>query len=155
VSKGENLRLQCGAAPKTRGDHGTKADENRVHDGNDYDLTNDRKLCVCRSDGVFSTHRAPDSSHARNTVPIWTASAPRARAAITPRASPIPPAAITGVSVGEMNRDARLLRSRKRQWHSRRLPEVQQPRRALSPRPWRRCLSPGIPPRFLLPEFRR
>jgi hypothetical protein len=30
VSKGENLRLQCGAAPKTRGDHGTKADENRV-----------------------------------------------------------------------------------------------------------------------------
>jgi hypothetical protein len=34
---------------------------------------------------------APDSSQDRNAVPIWTASAPRARAAITPRASPIPP----------------------------------------------------------------
>src|ERR1700674_4228700 len=56
MSKGENFRLRCGAAPKTRGDHGTKADENRVHEGDDYDLTNDRKLCVCRSDGVFSTH---------------------------------------------------------------------------------------------------
>ena len=62
MSKGENFRLQCGAAPKTRGDHGTKADENRVHDGDDYDLTNDRKLCVCRSDGVFSTHNC-DSDH--------------------------------------------------------------------------------------------
>jgi hypothetical protein len=41
---------------------------------------------------------APDSSHARNTVPIWTASAPRASEAITPRASPIPPAAITDTS---------------------------------------------------------
>ena len=50
-----------------------------------------RKVSRCR-------RLAPDSSHARNTVPIWTASAPRARAAITPRASPIPPAAMTGKS---------------------------------------------------------
>jgi hypothetical protein len=70
VSKGENLRLQCGAAPKTRGDHGTKADENRVHDGDDYDLTNDRKLCVCRSDGVFSTHNYKGSEHFEKILAI-------------------------------------------------------------------------------------
>jgi hypothetical protein len=39
VSKGKNFRLQCGAAPKTRSDHGTKADENRVHDRDDYDIS--------------------------------------------------------------------------------------------------------------------
>ena len=37
-----------------------------------------------------------DSGHLRNLVPIWTALAPRASAAATPRASAIPPVATTG-----------------------------------------------------------
>lgn len=38
----------------------------------------------------------PASSHVRNAVPIWTALAPRAKAAAIPRPSIIPPDATTG-----------------------------------------------------------
>lgn len=40
---------------------------------------------------------APDCWVAKKAVPICTASAPKAIAAFTPRASAIPPAAITGI----------------------------------------------------------
>src|SRR5207302_647624 len=53
VTKCEDLRLQGGTGPKTRGYQSEKGDEKRVHRGSHHDLTNDRNLCVFRSDGVF------------------------------------------------------------------------------------------------------
>jgi Transposase domain (DUF772) len=62
-----------------------------------------RLLLVGYLQGVTSERRLPDSSHARNAVHIWAASAPRARAAIKTRASPAPPAAITGTSTPSLS----------------------------------------------------
>ena len=57
VTKSENFGLQGGADSKTRGNQSQKCDENRVAHGDDYGLTNGRKLCVFRLDGVFGTDR--------------------------------------------------------------------------------------------------
>jgi integrase len=57
VAKGENFGLQGGAGPKTRGDQSQKCDEKRVAHGDKYGLTNGRKLCVFRLNGVFGRHR--------------------------------------------------------------------------------------------------
>jgi hypothetical protein len=58
VTKRENLRLQGGTGSKTRGYQGEKGDDKRAHRGSHHDLTNDRNLCVFRSDGVFGNHNA-------------------------------------------------------------------------------------------------
>jgi len=41
VTKGEDLRLQGGAGPKTGGHKSEKGEEKRAHRGSDHDLTND------------------------------------------------------------------------------------------------------------------
>jgi len=66
VTKDENFGLQGGTGSKTRGDRGTKAEENGGHDGDDYNLTDDGKLCVFRFDGVFGTHTHVWASSLKN-----------------------------------------------------------------------------------------
>jgi hypothetical protein len=56
VTKGKDLRLQGGTGPKTGGYQGEKGDEKRAHRGSDHDRTNDRNLCIFRSDGIFGKH---------------------------------------------------------------------------------------------------
>jgi hypothetical protein len=56
VTKGKDLRLQGGTSPKTGGYQGEKGDEKRTHRGSDHDRTNDRNLCIFRSDGIFGKH---------------------------------------------------------------------------------------------------
>jgi hypothetical protein len=56
VTKSEELRLQGSAGPKNGGDQSTKGDEKRVHRGDRYDLTRNRKPRVFSSDGVFGSH---------------------------------------------------------------------------------------------------
>jgi len=56
VTKGEDLRLQGDMGPKTGGYQSKKGDEKRAHRGSHHDLTNDRNLCVFRSDRVFGKH---------------------------------------------------------------------------------------------------
>jgi hypothetical protein len=56
VTKGENLHLQGGTGPKTGGDQSEKSDQKRAHRGSHHDPTNDRNLCVFRSDGIFGKH---------------------------------------------------------------------------------------------------
>jgi hypothetical protein len=69
VSKSENLRLQCGAAPKTRGDHGTKADENRVHDGDDYDISRMIVNYAFADRTEYSVRTAPRSRRGSGPAP--------------------------------------------------------------------------------------
>ena len=57
VTKSENLRLQGSAGPKNGGDQSTKGDEKRVHRGDHYDLTRNRKPRVFSSDGIFGSHK--------------------------------------------------------------------------------------------------
>src|SRR6266436_3899468 len=57
VTKRKDLRLQRRTASKTGGYQSEKGDEKRAHFGSHHDLTNDRNLCVFRSDGVFGNHR--------------------------------------------------------------------------------------------------
>jgi hypothetical protein len=57
VTRSENFSLQAGAGSRTRGDQSQKCDEKRVVHGDDYCLTNGRKLCVFRLDGVFGMDR--------------------------------------------------------------------------------------------------
>ena len=57
VTKGENLSLQGGTGPKTGGEESEKSHQNRVHRGYNHHRTNDRNLCVFKSEGVFGTHR--------------------------------------------------------------------------------------------------
>src|SRR5260370_5847058 len=57
VTKREYLRLQHSTGSKTGGYQCEKGDEKRAHRGSHQDLTNDRNLCVFRSDGVFGNHR--------------------------------------------------------------------------------------------------
>jgi hypothetical protein len=56
VTQSENLRLQGSAGPKNGGDQSTKGDEKRVHRGDHYDLTRNRKPRVFSSDGIFGSH---------------------------------------------------------------------------------------------------
>jgi hypothetical protein len=53
VTRSENFSLQAGAGSRTRGDQSQKCDEKRVVHGDDYCLTNGRKLWVFRLDGVL------------------------------------------------------------------------------------------------------
>jgi hypothetical protein len=57
VTKREDLRLQGSTGSKTGGYQSEKGDEKRAHRGSHHDLTNDRNLCVFRSDEVFGIHR--------------------------------------------------------------------------------------------------
>src|SRR5437660_3560037 len=59
VTKGEDLRLQGRTGLETGGDQSEKSDKKRVHHGSHHDPTNDRNLCVFRSDGVFGNHKLP------------------------------------------------------------------------------------------------
>jgi hypothetical protein len=59
VAKGENPHLQGGTGPKTGGDQSEKSDNKKAHRGCHHDPTNDRNLCVFRSDGVFGQHSSP------------------------------------------------------------------------------------------------
>ena len=56
VTKGKDLRLQGGTGLKTGGYQGEKGDEKRAHRGSEHDRTNDRNLCIFRSDGIFGKH---------------------------------------------------------------------------------------------------
>jgi hypothetical protein len=81
VTKGENFGLQGGAGSKTRNDHRQKCDEKRVPHGDDYGLTNGRKLRVFRLDGVLGMH-----SRKFHVQPTRRRKLPRARiAAAIPR----------------------------------------------------------------------
>ena len=60
VTKGEDLRLQGGASPKTGGHQSEKGDEKRAHRGSHHDLTNDWNLCIFRPDGVFGNDTSVD-----------------------------------------------------------------------------------------------
>jgi hypothetical protein len=70
VTKGENFRLQGCTGSKTRSYQREKGDGNGAHRGSYHDLTNDRNLCVFRSDGVFGNHRmaSPLCSNVSNRV---------------------------------------------------------------------------------------
>jgi hypothetical protein len=70
VTKSENFSLQGGAGSKVRGDQSQKCDEKRVVHGDDYGLTNGRKLCVFRLDGVFGmVSQFQPSQKARTVTP--------------------------------------------------------------------------------------
>ena len=57
VTQSHNLGLHGSTGSKTGSYQSEKGDEKRVHRGSHHDLTNDRNLCVFRSDGVFGNHR--------------------------------------------------------------------------------------------------
>ena len=79
VTKGEDLRLQGGTGSKTGRYQSEKGDKKRAPRGSHHDLTNDRNLCVFRSDRVFGKHslittlrdeiRQPDQQPLRLTIP--------------------------------------------------------------------------------------
>ena len=56
VTKCEDLCLQGSMCSKSGGEQRAKGDEKRAHRGSHHDLTNDRNLCVFRSDRVFGKH---------------------------------------------------------------------------------------------------
>ena len=57
MPKGENLPLQRATGPETGGNKRKKRNEKGSHHGSDHDYTNDRNLCIFRSDGVFGKDR--------------------------------------------------------------------------------------------------
>ncbi|MGB7844615.1 MAG: hypothetical protein WBL63_03300 [Candidatus Acidiferrum sp.] len=58
VTKRKDLRLQGSTGSKSGGYQSEKGDEKRAHRGSHHDLTNDRNLCVFRSDEVFGIDRS-------------------------------------------------------------------------------------------------
>jgi len=87
VTKGEDLRLQGGTGSKTGRYQSEKGDKKRAHRGSHHDLTNDRNLCVFRSDRVFGKHRylIKNSAHKELLQTIRTVHA--GKKALSPEAS--------------------------------------------------------------------
>ena len=59
VTKRQDLRQQGRTGSKTGGYQSKKSEEKRTHRSSHHDLTNDRNLCVFRSDGVLGNHNRP------------------------------------------------------------------------------------------------
>jgi hypothetical protein len=57
VTKREDLHLQGGSGSKTGGYQSEKGDEKSASSRYHQDLTNDRNLCIFRSDGVFGNYK--------------------------------------------------------------------------------------------------
>src|SRR5664279_5700644 len=71
VTQREDLRLQGSTSSKTGGYQSKKGDEKRAHRGSHHDLTNDRNLCVFRSDGIFGNHNRQSRSDGDWSPTAW------------------------------------------------------------------------------------
>ena len=73
VTKGENLGLQGGSGPKTRGEQCDKTDQYRAHCGSNHDLTN--HLMLAFSDGTeFSVSTASQKGQPSRITDVRTGS---------------------------------------------------------------------------------